>query len=243
MRFFHRSPRLSEDIKIDVLDQIEPDTLHKTISLILESAALFSHLATQGILGVTVTPSKQTAKTLNFAVTLQLPEEPLQTQIELNLRSDKIEYETGIPNPEMLSRYKSIPFAAQFYNSNVMVEQKIEALTTARRGTVRDLFDLHYLIGGGKVDLTQVVNCIGKKEWASATERIKKFSFKSFVEQVRPYLTEEQAATYNDISCFSRMKNETADTLLAHCRKPTRKKQSKNGTRLISESSRLLSLT
>ncbi len=235
MRFFHKSPRLSENIKIDVLDQIESETLQKTVGIILESTALFSHLATQGILEVAAMQSKQTTKTQSWTVTLQLPEASLQTQIELNHRLDEIPYETGIPNPEILSRYKSIPFAAQFYNSNQMVEQKIEALAAARQGTVRDLFDLHHLIVGSKVDLVKPVNGIGKKEWESAIEKIKKFSFKSFVEQVRPYLTEEQAATYGDTPGFNRMKSETTDKLLEYYRPRVRKKQSKKNTQTLSD--------
>lgn len=214
LRFFHGSPRLSEDMDLDVLSRIGVGTLQKAVDTVLGSGALASSLAVEGILGVSATKPKQTTTTQRWKVTLRLQGDPLQTKIEFSRRSDQLQYQTGVPNSEILSQYKCSLFAAQFYDGGQVAGQKIGALAASGRNVVRDLFDLHHLIFVMSVDLAKATKGMKKKELESAIEKIEGFSFKDFVEQVRPYLTEELVAAYNDPASFERMKNETSGKLL-----------------------------
>lgn len=95
-----------------------------------------------------------------------------------------------------------------------MAEQKIRALAARGRNAVRDLFDLHHLIFGIMVDLTKATKGMDKKILESAIEKMERFSFKEFIQQVHPYLTEDLGTAYNESSHFERIKSKTSGKLL-----------------------------
>jgi predicted nucleotidyltransferase component of viral defense system len=210
LRFFHASPRLSEDMDLDVSRGVGVGALRKTVDTVLENQAFLGHLAGRGVSGLAVSAPKQTTTTQRWKISLHIPGGSLHTKLEFSRRADDIPHETGVPHPEILSRHKSMPFAAQFYGASLLMEQKIRALAAPNRNAVRDLFDLHHLIftrrAEGQVTATEVVE--------SAIEKIDVFSFADFVEQVRPYLTEELVAAYREKASFDRIKEETSSALL-----------------------------
>lgn len=213
MRFFHRSSRLSADMDFDVLSQIGVGTLRKAVDTVLESGALLNNLGVQGILRISATKPKQTTITQRWKVILYPQGEPIQTKIEFSRRKNEMHYEVGVPHLEIISRYKCMQFAAQFYDGKQMVEQKIKALAAPGRNAVRDLFDLHHLIFGMTIDLAKATEGVDRRELEFAIEKMEDFSFKDFVEQVRPYLTEELVVAYSENKNFERIKNETSGKL------------------------------
>lgn len=214
LRFFHRSARLSEDMDLDVQSRIGLQTLRKAVDVVLESRPFLSHLASQGVTGVSATKPKQTPITQRWKVTLQLPGGPVQTKIEFSRRSSEIPYERGVPGAEILSRYHCAPFAVQFYPGEEMARQKIGALAATSRHAVRDVFDLHHLVYGVGVNVAVVTGGMDKKVVEAAIEKIEGFSFKDFKAEVWPYLTEEIMAAYATAPSFERMKDATSGKLL-----------------------------
>lgn len=220
LRFFHRSARLSEDMDLDVQGRVGIQTLRKAVDEVLDSRPFLSHLASQGIAGISSTTPKQTLVTQRWKVALQIPGGTVQTKIEFSRRSSDVPYDQGVPGAEMLSRYHCPPFAAQFYNGEEMTRQKIRALAAASRHAVRDLFDLHHLVYGAGVDLSAATRHggqgggIARKDVETAIEKIGSFSFEDFNGEVRPYLTEEIMAAYAAAPSFERMKNDTREKLL-----------------------------
>jgi predicted nucleotidyltransferase component of viral defense system len=213
MRFFHGSPRLSEDMDLDIIDHMPVRTLQNAVDTVLASQPLLTNLIAGGITGISSTKPKQTETTQRWKVQLQFQGDKLQTKIEFSRRKTVIQYGKGVPNPELLSQYKAPQFAAQFYSSAQMVSQKTIALAASTRNAVRDLFDLHHLLLAVGVDIKTVTQEIKKETIEAAIEKIESFSFKDFNEQVRPYLTAELVAAYEESPAFDRMKEETSDKL------------------------------
>src|SRR6266852_551726 len=73
LRFFHGSPRLSEDIDLDAAAGIRSDTLAKGVDAILNGGALLGHLESRGISRLTVTKPKQTGTTQRWKIALEAP--------------------------------------------------------------------------------------------------------------------------------------------------------------------------
>ena len=87
-------------------------------------------------------------------------------------------------------------------------------MAASGRNAVRDLFDLHHLAFAANIDLKMAAGDAGGTEIDAAMDKISGFSFKEFNEQVRPYLTDELVAAYEDEANYDRMKNETLGKLL-----------------------------
>lgn len=214
MRFFHRSPRLSEDMDLDVVSKMRVPTLQNSVDTVLNSRAFLSNLLQQGIIELGVSKPKQTDVTQRWKILLKLEGDSLPTKIEFSRRSHDMDYQQGIPNAEVLGKYKSTPFAAQYYNEFHMVEQKIRALSAPSRNAVRDLFDLHHLFYVIGIDLNKAARMSEQKDIEAAIEKVDKFSFDLFRSQVLSYLTEDVMMAYSQVSDFKRLQDETNSKLL-----------------------------
>jgi predicted nucleotidyltransferase component of viral defense system len=207
LRFFHASPRLSEDMDLDASPDIRPETLAKGVDTVLDGAALFGHLAPRGVSRLTVSKPKQTATTQRWKVTLETPGGPVGTKIEFSRRTDKIPASESTPLPEILLAHGSVPFAARFYDGPEMVKQKVRAMAAPARNAARDLFDLHHLLYFRQVPRT-VLNELEPKILLAAAAKATSFSFQDFQAQVAPYLTEEMIGAYRVASAFKSLQEQ-----------------------------------
>lgn len=214
LRFFHRSPRLSEDMDIDVVSNVRAETLEKAVDSVIGGGAMLAALMPQGILRLTATKPKQTGTTQRWKVALTLSGGAgLPTKVEFSRRLDRIEYSTGVPDPELLRRYKMPPFAAQYYDAASMAAQKISALASPARNALRDLFDLHHLLFTLRVDARQAVAGLPAGVVEQAVEKTRGFDSRDFKEQVLPYLPGELIDLYRDPAVFPRQKDEVEQAL------------------------------
>ena len=146
LRFFHRSPRLSEDMDLDIVSQVRAATLEKAVDSVIDGRAMLATLMPIGVTAIKATKPKQTETTQRWKVMLQMSAgEELRTKVEFSRRRGKIPYSVGVPDPNLLKQYKATPFAAQYYDATCLSTQKITALAADGRNALRDLFDLHHL--------------------------------------------------------------------------------------------------
>lgn len=214
LRFFHRSPRLSQDLDLDIHPQVMVHTLRRAVDSILEARAFLASLASYGVLGLGVSRPKQTETTQRWKLALRLgPNTALSTKIEFSRRKAKIPYARGIPDAELLNHFKASPFATQYYDAVQMTAQKISALTSPTRHAARDLFDLHHLIYTVKANLEAIHTSVGLEAIHEAAYEVEKFSYRDFKEQVLPFLPETLILHYSESHAFEQLKLEVKQAL------------------------------
>jgi predicted nucleotidyltransferase component of viral defense system len=219
LRFFHRSPRLSEDMDLDIVSQVRVETLRNAVDSVIDGRAMLATLLPAGISGLTATKPKQTDTTQRWKVALQLNGGgSLPTKIEFSRRRDQIRYSTGIPDGELLKKYKTAPFAAQHYDAAQMAAHKILALASPARNALRDLFDLNHLLFGLGSRPEEIAPLVGEATILAASEKVLAYTFEDFQEQVLPYLTAELMPLYRGSAAFDRQKRAVADALLEMAR-------------------------
>jgi len=215
LRFFHRSPRLSEDMDLDIVSSVRASTLENAVDSVIHGRAMLATLMPYGVAAIKATKPKQTETTQRWKVMLRMSgDEELRTKVEFSRRRDEIQFLTGVPDANLLRRYKAAPFAAQYYGAARMSAQKIEALAADNRDALRDLFDLHHLFHtiGSKPE--EVGALLDPETVKAAAEKVSSFTFEAFQEQVVPYLTAELMDLYRDSVVFDEQKDETAAILL-----------------------------
>ncbi|MBI5883673.1 MAG: nucleotidyl transferase AbiEii/AbiGii toxin family protein [Elusimicrobia bacterium] len=215
LRFFHRSPRLSQDMDLDVAPEIPIHELQDAMDSILGGRAFIASLLPQGITRIEVRKPKQTETTQRWKVSLFLGAgEPLPTKIEFSRRNDSINYAAAMPDAELLWRYRVTPFAARFYDPPTMTVQKLGALAAPSRYAVRDLFDIHHLLRVVLVKPQDIAGLVNQKTVESATDKINDFTYADFKEQVLPYLSGELMDLFRNAQAFTRQKAEVEQALL-----------------------------
>jgi len=215
LRFFHRSPRLSQDMDVDVVANVRLKTLQNAVDSVLEGQAFAAALLPQGITRVAASKPKQTETTQRWKVALHAGEgEPLSTKIEFSRRQHRIICATGMPDAELLRHYRMTPFAAQFYVAPAMAAQKIAALASSSRYALRDLFDLHHLLRVALVKPDDAAKLVDEKTLEGAADKVGRFTFGDFKEQVLPYLTGELIEMYRKEDAFERQKSEVEQALV-----------------------------
>lgn len=213
LRFFHRSQRLSEDMDLDVSPQVAAGTLRKAVDAILEARSLRSALASRGIVEVEISRPKQTGTVQRWKAGLIVGGTRLPTKIEFSRRREKIDFQTGIPNREILNAHGQFGFAAQFYGAESMAVQKITALAAPGRIAARDLFDLHHVMVFLKADRQQVAEGLKTISLDAAVDKIETFTREDFSEQVVPYLAADLMSLYSNRAAFENLKSETRSAL------------------------------
>lgn len=215
LRFFHRSPRLSQDLDLDISSNVRMKTLQNAVDSILEGQAFAASLSPQGITRLTTSKPKQTETTQRWKVGLFVGAgEALPTKIEFSRRQESLTCSTGMPDAELLRHYRMPPFAVQFYDSTTMAAQKITALASPARHALRDLFDLHHLLRVVLVEPAKAAELVEADILESAAGKIASFTFKDFKEQVLPYLSGESIELYRHEDSFDRQKTEVEAALM-----------------------------
>lgn len=215
LRFFHRSPRLSQDMDVDIVANVRMKTLQNAVDSILEGQAFAATLLQQGITRITASKPKQTETTQRWKAALYAGAgEPLSTKVEFSRRHDRIVCATGMPDAELLRQYRMTPFAAQFYGAAAMTVQKIAALASPSRYALRDLFDLHHLLRVTLVKPEDAAKLLETKTLESAGDKVGRFTFGDFKEQVLPYLSGDLIDLYREEDAFERQKSEVQQALM-----------------------------
>ena len=215
LRFFHRSPRLSQDLDLDIVSNVRLKTLQNAVYSILGGQAFAASLLPQGITRIVASKPKQTETTQRWKVAIFLGAgESLPTKIEFSRRHERISCSTGIPDAELLRQYRMTPFAAQFYDGAAMAAHKIAALASPSRYALRDLFDLHHLLTVVLIKPQDAANLLEIKTLENAAEKVGSFTFSDFKEQVLPYLSGELIDFYRQVDAFERQKAAVEQALM-----------------------------
>jgi len=216
LRFFHRSPRLSQDLDLDIAGQVHVSTLKNAVDSILKGRAFSSLLESHGIRELMSSKPKQTETTQRWKIQMTaLGGSPLQTKIEFSRRRKSILYKKGVPDPEILNRHKGFPFAVQYYDAKTMTHQKIGALLSPSRYALRDLFDLHHLLVTVRVPTDSIRTEFQNSDLEAAIDKIGEFSFKDFQSQVLPFLPPDYFPLYETSEPFEEQKAKTQDVLIS----------------------------
>jgi len=218
LRFFLRSPRLSEDMDIDVAAKMPVKTLENAVDSVLNSRALMAYLQPRGIVALAISKTKQTDTTQRWKILLQQRGTlSYATKIEFSRRLKVITAETGIVAAPLLTQYQLMPFGARFYGASAIFNQKIHALASPTRNALRDLFDLHHLLF--TVGLT--TSAILETEHVDASviektiDKIATFDFGAFKAQVVPFLPHELLELYRRQAAFEALKQQVENALIA----------------------------
>ena len=204
LRFFHGSPRYSEDMDLDVLGGAV-STLRKNGYRILSDAAFRRSLAALGVVDVEVNDperAKHTPTNQRFrARVVTAAGETLPTKVEFSRRRQDAtpgSIVTGTVSPARTGRYRQLAFQCQHYSGLAQAEQKLAALVGRSEPQVRDVFDLYVLWLGGHWDATA-----GRSLPADTRERaldvLVSFSYADYADQVLDYLEPESRADYGGV--------------------------------------------
>ena len=89
-----------------------------------------------------------------------------------------------------------------------MVRQKILALAAPGRNAARDLFDLHHLFFTLRTNLPvdhQIAEPVLLEE---ALQKVSRFDYNDFRDQVLPYLSEDMTALYENAAGFQSLRHQ-----------------------------------
>jgi predicted nucleotidyltransferase component of viral defense system len=216
LRFFHHSPRFSQDMDVDVASTVRMDTLQRAVESVLHSRAFLASLISHGIMRIEATAPKQTPTTQRWKVALSLGgETSLPTKVEFSRRHRHLAYAIGVPDGELLTRYRMPPFAAQYYGADEMMAQKILALASGTRYAVRDLFDLHHVRRMGEATLSDVTKLVAPADVSLAIDKARRFTSQDFNQQVLPYLPGTLMDAFRGPRAFETLRSEVEQTLAA----------------------------
>lgn len=209
LRLFHLSPRLSEDMDLDIDPKMAVRTLEKTVSEVLGSAGLKAALSVRGVSGLKWSPAKQTATTQRWKIGLERPGAgALPTKIEFSRRTFPFGALGGVPSRSILQEHGLPPFAARYYSASAIAAQKIIALASPARNAARDLFDLCQLFRmKGTIEGIKGIDA-GVRE--ASLEKIMAFTRRDFAAQVAPFLPADLAELHGSKNGFQNLAEECA---------------------------------
>ena len=215
LRFFHRSPRLCEDIAFDVFAEVGVDELKAAVDGVLKSKLFLASLAAQQIPRIIANRTKQTVMTQRWKVLLHLSDSStLQTKLEFNRKTKSVGYESGAPSAALTNHHRMTPFCAQFYGLAPAAALTIQALAAGDDTAVQDLFDLHHLFFTLGVKPADAARLTTTQELEAAAQALEGLSCKRFKGQVLDHLTGDLQLTYADPAAFERYKSDIEETLI-----------------------------
>jgi predicted nucleotidyltransferase component of viral defense system len=207
LRFFHGSPRYSEDMDLDVDPaKLAVGTLKKNGYKILQDAGFRRVLRAADIVDLRVNDpkkAKHTETTQRFGLTLVLASgQELPTKVECSRRgvdTDGVAIERL--DPEVARRHGRTAYQAAHYVAGAAARQKVVALAGRPHTQARDLFDLYLLDSRGDVadeDLARVNEDVR----ARAIDRARSLTYADFEGQVLEFLEDDARRTFASQQAF-----------------------------------------
>jgi len=211
LRFFHASPRYSEDMDLDVdRAKVAVTTLKKNGYKILTDAAFRRVLATADIIDLRLndpTKAKHTDTTQRFAVSLVLASgTTLPTKVEFSGRGiDRRGVRVERIDSEVARRLGRTAYHVAHYDAATAARQKVHALAGRPVTQARDLFDLYLLDSRGALavdDLARIDPDLRERAHANAAS----IEYDDFVGQVLEYLEDDAAEAFSAEARFREMR-------------------------------------
>jgi predicted nucleotidyltransferase component of viral defense system len=213
LRFFFGSVRYSQDLDLDVTEQLAPHALKERLDRLFASAALRDALRAGGLELGTVSAPKQTETTQRWKAELRVRGRPvaLHTKIECSRRRDAEAAVLEAVDPRVVQSYQMMPIVTRHYPLPAALRQKVRALVGRQTVQARDVFDLAVLFAraGGRVDAFAGMRGV----LARAVERALEVSFDDFQGQVVAYLHPEHAASYASRDAWNALQDQVVDLL------------------------------
>jgi hypothetical protein len=194
LRFFHGSPRFSEDLDLDVQTLAARTLANKVEKTVLANPTFARLLLAHGLKIDRWSAPKQTDDVQRWKIAIvEGSAVPDPTKIEFSRRrprgggiTEAIPSETlsrhGLPGPIMVTHYGPDEAAAQ----------KMEALVSRTEPQARDVFDLNWLLSR-RAKLPLLDDAMRK----AASERVLAFSPRDFRGQVTAYLEPSEQAQWS----------------------------------------------
>ncbi len=212
LRFFFGSPRLSEDLDLDVQDSPE-HAVKERINALLESRAFRETLEAAGIaIGQTSAP-KQTPTTQRWKVSLPPSgrQVELHTKIEVSRRGADGEARLETVDPSLTRRHRLMPVLARHYLLPTAVRQKVRALVGRKTVQARDVFDLSVLFAKAGDDWAALADL--RRQTAAAIERVWAVSYADYAGQVMAFLDREYAGAFASEEAWEAMQLHVVSAL------------------------------
>lgn len=211
LRFYHNSPRYSEDIDIDI-QTIAKGTLQNKVGKCLDSTPFKQILISRGMKMTNWSDLKQTATTQKWKIGIQAEgiSQELRTQIEFSRRELLDGCKFGPVTPAIIGKYALPPILVNHYPPEIAFQQKINALATRNETQARDVFDLDLILGKG-ID-PQEASGLGELI-STARDNAINIPFGQFKSQVLAYLPPDQQTQYDSESIWEDMTRRVTDAL------------------------------
>jgi len=192
LRFFFRSPRLSEDLDLDVGD-VPLRTLQGNVERVLSSRSLRLTLASAGIELVRHSAPKQTETTQRWKLELRAAGNvTAHTKLEFSHGALAAGRLLERIEPALIVRYKLSPALVSHYDHSAALLQKAHALSGRAETQARDVFDLDLLLGGEGTALL----ALPQRDRERMAECAVSIDYAAFKSQVVAYLPPEQQELY-----------------------------------------------
>lgn len=213
LRLFHHSPRLSEDLDLDI-SGVSQERLRNHVQSVFEARAFQTSLRTAGIASARLAESKATETTQRWKILLLLEGGgSFPSRIEFSKRKKgNLGAEPGVPSRAILEAHKAVPFVLSHYGPKQMAIQKIAALAAPRRFAARDLFDLFHLLSKEEI-LFEKIDREVRDLLPRVEEKIEEFTPSDFRREVAPFLPEDLAKLYGTPEGFKQLTQKIRDFL------------------------------
>ncbi len=207
LRLFHRSPRLSEDMDLDVDPRVGQQAVAKAVDTVLESAAFLAALAPRGVTALKLSRPKQIPTTQRWKVLMSLEGGgEAHTKVEFSRRRAVADATLGVPDPALLAAHHLPPFPSPHYGAREMARQKAEALASPSRNAPRDLFDLHHLLTSEAAPAREALAGLPRDLAEGALAKAASFRLADMEAQVLPFLPADLAGLWRQPDAFLEMR-------------------------------------
>ncbi len=197
LRYFHGSPRYSEDMDFDAVG-IDRWKLEEKIDGVLGSRALIQIIGTQGISITEATKPKQTETTQRWKLALAVPgrRESFWTKVEFSRRGPGGKSQLDQIPATVVEKYALRPPTVRHYLIGAMILQKITALAERNETQARDVFDLDLLFR--QYPRTNQDPRLSAARANQVIERVSELPFGAFRTQVIEFLEPDIVDLYDN---------------------------------------------
>lgn len=196
LRFFFKSPRLSEDMDFDVVT-VGVDTLKTKVKRLLDGQPLRLQLEAAGISVEEWSAPKQTATTQRWKIRVRAARGPrgVATKLEFSRRGVGDGVVLDPVDPLLVEAYGLAPIMAPHYSRSAAFAQKVVALADRVETQARDVFDLDLLLRGGALPSRLPPSIRARLD--AARQNTLSLSYDDFVAQVHAYLPEDEQPNWD----------------------------------------------